>query len=71
MEFTISRVSVWGREVAPCDEAIKSVVVVNGNMAEEWVVEVPSLEYLVSFAEKYGQIIISGSNIEIYAGHRE
>ena len=36
-----------------------------------WVVEIDTLEQLVTFAKKYGWLVFKGNEIEIYDGYRE
>jgi hypothetical protein len=69
MIFRISRVSNWGENKQPCEEAVK----VDSNVRKDghWEVEIKSLKHLVDFMEKYGQLIVGidiGRNvcIDIY-----
>jgi len=63
MKFSVKRTSEW-RGCRPCPEA-------KGETGE-WYVEFSTLEELMFFVEKRGDVIISKyMSIEIYDGYRE
>jgi hypothetical protein len=63
MKFYVTRTSQWGG-CRPCPEA-------NGKIGE-WYVEFSTLEELMFFVEKRGDVIVSKyMSIEIYDGYRE
>ena len=67
MEFVITRTSLWNNK-KPCEEAYQE--------DDIWKVKIESLENLVKFQEKYGEIIITkdfngNPEIEIYDYYRE
>lgn len=63
MEFSIRRTSTYWRKEPPCDEAVKK--------DSDWVVQINTLEDLVNFSHKYGQLILNEDFIEIYDDYRE
>lgn len=78
MNFIIYRTS--NHVDKPCEEAIlkKHMLENQGDSSEGWTVEINSIEDLVDFTDKYGNIIIKGrdsfhpvSSIEIYDDFRE
>lgn len=66
MEFVVTRTSIWG-DKKPCEEAYQ--------VGELWKVNIESLEELIKFKEKYGEIILTDDydtpSIEIYDYYRE
>jgi len=84
MKFEVSRTSIVNEDLKPCDEAKKEYFICKRSGSDRlhslWVVEINSIDDLVDFYEKYGQIIISKSfyecddvkyEIEIYDEARE
>lgn len=81
MKFCVTRTSEgFDEEKRPCDESEKVVIPKKGNYLEhtEWVVEINTIEELMAFCKKYGDIIISEQScemkfneIEIYDDYRE
>lgn len=74
MKFIVSRTSLWGNNSSPCKEAKQE-------MSEDgpiWTIEINTLEELIAFRKKYGEIILTVSvlpeidnEIEIYDDCRE
>ncbi|MEN6296989.1 MAG: hypothetical protein ABFC92_03460 [Rectinema sp.] len=76
MKFLVKRTSFWDNK-KPCDEAKEEDVKLWGESTEAWVIEISSLEELLDFVNKYGDLIISTGateptfKIEIYDDYRE
>lgn len=79
MTFIVDRVSSWGAG-RPCEESKQMTLFdgVNKKVKEFWTIEVNSLEELVDFKNKYGDIILQDSirvkgwsEILIYDGYIE
>ena len=73
MKFIVSRTSIWSDEESPCKEAKKETFDDN---EIDWIIEINSLDELIQFSEKYGELIITGNykglkEIEIYDDYRE
>ena len=73
MKFIVSRTSVLLKE-KPCKEAKREIV----QGVPEWVVEIKTLDDLIEFYKKYGDLVLMKSwtdripfEIEIYDGCRE
>lgn len=69
MKFQVIRTSQWKSE-KPCEEAVKR--------NDIWVIELNTLEDLINFVRKYGDVVIYESmykeypyTIEIYDYYRE
>lgn len=79
MTFIVDRVSLWGTG-CPCEES-KQMILFSSISKEEkkfWTVEINSLEELMDFKNKYGDIILQDSirvkgwpEILIYDGYIE
>lgn len=74
MKFIVSRTSLWSNNDSPCEEA-KQEMFEDG---PDWTIEINSLEELIAFRKKYGEIILTASvlpeidnEIEIYDDYRE
>ena len=76
MKFIVSRTSLWSRDNndSPCEEA-KAKRLENNRV---WTIEINTLEELINFRKKYGEIILTISTypeidneIEIYDDYRE
>lgn len=65
LQFTVDRVTNWGKkpEPKPCDSAFKE--------GDNWTVNIPSIESLMKFIEKNGDIIIKKDHITIYDDYVE
>ncbi len=64
MNFRIHRTSdSLYPEKPPCEESYKD--------NEEYYIEISSLEDLIDFADKHGDLVISRGSIEIYDTYRE
>ena len=79
MTFIVDRVSSWGAG-RPCEESNQMTLFdgVNKKVKEFWTIEVNSLEELVDFKNKYGDIILQDSirvegwsEVLIYDGYIE
>lgn len=71
MRFVISRTSYYmssHKAVPPVDGAVK---VTDEQGRPVWVMDIESLEDLVALTEREGEIVLSGSFIEIYDDYRE
>lgn len=73
MKFIVSRTSIWNND-SPCAEAKPEMFEDGPN----WTIEINSLEELIAFRKKYGEIILTASRypeidneIEIYDDYRE
>lgn len=80
MKFKVERTSSRSMELKPCKEAYEGNILWIGNdkYIKCWYVDINSLQELLDFAEKYGDIIIGTSYeygktpmIEIYDDYRE
>lgn len=79
MTFIVDRVSLWGAG-CPCEES-KQMILFDGISKKEkkfWTIEVNSLEELMDFKNKYGDIILQDSinvkgwsEVLIYDGYIE
>ena len=73
MKFIVSRTSIWNN-ASPCEEAKREEF----EDGPDWTIEINSLEELINFRKKYGEIILTASvlpeidnEIEIYDDYRE
>jgi hypothetical protein len=78
MKFIVSRTSIWGDDEKPCKEAKQEKLTWCGETENCWVVEINTLEDLIKFYKKYGDLILEESDvkeapikIEIYDTYRE
>lgn len=71
MEFIVTRTSkiYFDESEKPCEEAYKKGRDNFGIMI--WMININSLEELMSFIDKYGQVVIDKDEIEIYDDYRE
>lgn len=74
MKFIVSRTSVWDSNIAPCEEAKREEF----EDGPDWTIEINSLEELIAFRKKYGELVLTASvipeidnEIEIYDSYRE
>ena len=74
MKFIVSRTSTWHSDIAPCKEA-KQEMFEDG---PDWTIEINTLEELIAFRKKYGELVLTFSRIpeidyeiEIYDDYRE
>lgn len=66
MKYIVRRASVRGN-VKPCEEAKQEHITYKDGNENVWMVEIETIEELMNFQQKYGDIII-GTSI-IYDGH--
>lgn len=80
MKFKVERTSMRYRELKPCEEAYEGNILWIGSdkYIKCWYVDINSLQELLDFEKKYGDIIITTSLfdnktpvIEIYDYYRE
>lgn len=83
MKFKVTRTSIWNDEISPCKEANR--INERGYIQREfpndsigWFIEINSLEELMNFKNRYGDIVITNcwenqniTEIEIYDTYRE
>ena len=74
MKFIVSRTSLCDGNDSPCEEAKKEEF----EDGPDWTIEINTLEELIKFRKKYGEIILTESvlpeidnEIEIYDSYRE
>lgn len=74
MKFIVSRTSVWNKDIAPCEEAKREEF----EDGPDWTIEINSLEELIAFSKKYGELVLTravipeiDNEIEIYDDYRE
>lgn len=74
MKFIVSRTSVWKSDITPCEEAKREEF----EDGPDWTIEINSLEELIAFRKKYGELVLTASvipeidnEIEIYDDYRE
>jgi len=65
MIFTIDRASTWDDEDKPCEGAEK----VSG--ANEWAIEIKTLDELMALVQREGALILGATDITIYDAHVE
>ena len=76
MKFIVTRTSMWS-EKSPCEEAKRDSIVEGDKTYDVWSIEINTIEELIDFADKHGDIIIEDSfyreykEIEIYDTWRE
>ncbi len=83
-EFRVVKTSLYGSPGKPCDEAVlkETREMVGGNISkirEVWVINMNSLDELITFRDKYGELILDHDpsfpqipdSIEIYDDWRE
>jgi predicted RNA-binding protein associated with RNAse of E/G family len=74
MRFKISRTSGWDND-PPCKEAYTLPEEYNPkDHYHKWYIDINSLDELIKFVDKYGDIVVSTENdpyIEIYDTYRE
>lgn len=66
MKYIVRRASVWGG-VKPCEEAKQEYIPYKDGKEKVWMVEIGTIEELMDFQQKYGDIIIGYSII--YKGY--
>lgn len=66
MKYIVRRASVWG-DVQPCEEANQEYISYKDGKEKVWMVEIGTIEELMNFQQKYGDIIIGYSII--YEGY--
>ena len=68
MKYIVRRASVWGN-VKPCEEAKEEYIPYKDSKTKVWMVEIETIEELMNFQQKYGDIIIGNSII--YKGYAD
>ena len=63
MKFIISRASQWRNE-QPCEEAKEEEFVYGDIILKRWVIEINSLDEIMNFKSKYGDIVIRDSGFD-------
>ena len=63
MKFMISRASQWA-ERQPCEEAKEEEFVYGAIILKRWVIEINSLDEIMNFKSKYGDIVIRDSGFD-------
>ena len=86
MKFKVRRTSEWDVDVQPCKEAHQETFVsidLRGKIARDfdaigWFIEINTLEELLKFREKYGDLVLTKHylnpeivEVEIYDDYRE
>ena len=77
MKFEVTRTSTWFNEDIRCEEARQEEFVCNEHLYKRWVVEINTLEEIIEFIKKYGNIVLDADKkdelpkIEIYDDWRE
>lgn len=66
MDYKIRRVSEYGNEDKPCEEAFYTWKKGDPDWEAHWSVSIRTLEDLQAFILKYDQIIINEDSIDIY-----
>ncbi len=66
MKFIVSRTSTWNK--IPCEEAKLDSIVVDDVTIDVWFIEIDTIEELVKFVDKYGDIVVQDYP---YDGHKE
>ena len=71
MKIEVSRTSFFVSHAKPCDEAFPMEAQDETRYHTGWRIEICSLDELMAFIRKYGQIVMSEKEIEIYDTYRE
>lgn len=69
MKYIVRRVSQWGEEVKPCEEAKQETIVCENRKKKVWMVKIGTIKELMDFQYKYEDIIIRDSIL--YKGYHE
>lgn len=71
MKFRVSRTSgLFGRSV-PCEGAYLVSTPENPYSRHVWGINMDTIEDLIAFADRYGPLVLTGDQIEIYDTFRE
>ena len=62
MKFIISRASQWA-EQQPCEEAKEEEFIYGNRILKRWTMEFNSLDEIMNFKSKYGDIVIRDSYV--------
>ena len=63
MKFFVRRASQWNYKIKPCEEAKQENVPYENGEEKVWMVEIDTIEELMNFQSKYGDIIIRDSTL--------